>query len=123
MTIKKYEIEIDEELLQGKVPVAFRKPTRGNFWITPGGDLCSCESLVPSNPRLILEEPYTPPSWLKPGWIYPVLYGSPEAIEWYWSSIKPSENNGAYFHEGPSVNLLHWFNFTPPTQRRPYKVG
>lgn len=51
----KYEIEIDESLLEGMVPVAFREAIASDKTVIgPGGKICSAEELAPGSYRLIL---------------------------------------------------------------------
>ena len=106
--------EIDVELgeLAGEwEPVAFRVPTESDDWINPSGKIIGgIDGYGSQWPRLIVRRKWTPPAWLKPGWIAMAATG-----EWWWHADEPQIVDGGWCNEVACVHLLQdAFDFTPP---------
>lgn len=67
----KCEIDVDlGELANEWEPVAFRVPTDVDMWVNHIGQVVGgADGYSSPHLRLIVRRKWTPPAWLKPGWI------------------------------------------------------
>ena len=105
------EVELPEDIAAMYEPVAFRQ------WRSGDSFLNSCNIVETAGDdgsayRLILREKWTPPTWLKAGWIAKDYNGA-----WFWYPTEPqlSMDEKMWCSRGAIHIDPNAFNFTPPS--------
>ena len=87
-----------------------RRPLPGEWYLTTRGAVERAIGLSCDHDRVIVRpiEVWTPPEWMKPGWI-----ARDEDGMWYWSEYEPQEHDDCFAAIGPNIPLAK-INWTPP---------
>ena len=100
--MKEYTIKIDPSFIpDGWEPVEFHLKDKGSQTFSAGG--------YTREGSLKLRKAWTPPAFLKSGWIAMESNGS-----WYWYESEPCIEPGGQFWTGPGSTPLRPFYFMPP---------
>lgn len=107
------KIEIDVDLgpyAEEWEAVAFRKPLKGECFITDAGHPHVWGDQQHTNPRLIIQRKWKWPEWLKAEWIVKFAIGG-----WVATNEEPLLTAGDYWSWGRYAPIyLDVFDFTPP---------
>ncbi len=110
------KIEIDVDLgpyAKEWEPVAFRRPLKGEWFITDVGHPHVWSFQEHTNPRLIIRRKWKWPEWLKAEWIAMDLNGS-----WFAYLVEPRAGVAAWATQGhtqlPLASFKKFFDFEPP---------
>ena len=97
---------------EGYEDVRFGRPKNGESLLNTRGDVEVATSDWVGGHRLIVRKIWTPPEWLKPGWIFL------NCDEWFWTSGKVvrcgDPSSGYKTNDYSLVNLSYSTNFIGP---------